>query len=209
MDLDFRTVYRQLAGVDSMIQAAGRCNREGKHSSEESKAVIFQFEGREFIPGQKQQIDAAKNLILDGEDISDLKNISRYFETLYSWRREGLDKKKILEEFKEGYYNFATVGKEFKLIEQNTVTILIPKEEKAIQILHQLKNKGYTKKEMRKAGQYCIQVYEQEFKKMYDTGMIQNISEDILDFYELKEVDRYTEELGLKLDLEEGIALFF
>ncbi|MDQ9822793.1 hypothetical protein RFZ44_05380, partial [Acinetobacter sp. 163] len=93
--------------------------------------------------------------------------------------------------------------------EQNTVTILIPKEEKAIQILHQLKNKGYTKIEMRKAGQYCIQVYEQEFKKMYDTGMIQNISEDILDFYELKEVDRYTEELGLKLDLEEGIALFF
>lgn len=209
VDLDFRTVYRQLAGVDSMIQAAGRCNREGKHSSEESKAVIFQFEGREFIPGQKQQMDAAKNLILDGEDISDLKNISRYFETLYSWRREGLDKKKIMEEFKSGYYNFATVGKEFKLIEQNTVTILIPKEEKAIQILHQLKNKGYTKTEMRKAGQYCIQVYEQEFKKMYDAGMIYRISEDIQDFYELKEVDRYTEELGLKLDLEEGIALFF
>ena len=44
VDLDFYTVYRQIAGVDSMIQAAGRCNREGNRTTEESKVVIFQFE---------------------------------------------------------------------------------------------------------------------------------------------------------------------
>ena len=56
VDLDFYTVYRQLSGIDSIIQAAGRCNREGKRTIEESKVVIFQFDDAEKVPGQRQQI---------------------------------------------------------------------------------------------------------------------------------------------------------
>ena len=124
VDLDFCTVYRQIAGMDSIIQAAGRCNREGKRTIEESKVVIFQFDDTEKVPGQRQQIDVSKALLADECKVEDLQTVTRYFEMLYHMRGESLDKKKICEELNGGWHNFATVGKEFKLIEENTVTIV-------------------------------------------------------------------------------------
>lgn len=94
VDLDFYTVYRQIAGVDSMIQAAGRCNREGNRTTEESKVVIFQFEEKEAVPGQQQQIDVSESLLTDECKIEDLETITKYFQMLYHFRGESLDKRK-------------------------------------------------------------------------------------------------------------------
>ena len=209
MDLDFRSVYRELAGVDSMIQAAGRCNREGTRTAKESKVFIFKFEERQNILGQRQQIDVAKSLIADGRDLSDMESITKYFEMLYHIKGDTLDKKKIMDEFKNKQYNFAKVGKEFRLIEQNTKTLFINCEEQADEILHLLKERGFSRSGVRKASQYCIEVYDKEFDKLYGMGMVRPVSEDIEDFYELQDRSKYTEEMGLELEFDDGVALFF
>ena len=207
VDLDFCTVYRQLAGVDSMIQAAGRCNREGKRAAQDSFAYLFQFEEKEYVPGQQLQIDVSKMLLSEGEDISSLHGIEKYFEALYHFRGESLDKKKIFEEFKDKRYNFAKAAKEFKLIEENTLTVFISREEEAEELLWQIKHQGYTKSGMRKAGQYCVQLYENDIEKLQGAGMLRLISEDIEDFYELVDSGQYSEEMGLDLGIEFGMAV--
>lgn len=207
VDLDFHSVYRQLSGVDSMIQAAGRCNREGKRDVKESFAYIFQFEEKENVPGQQLQIDVSKMMVSEDADISSLHGIERYFEALYHFRGESLDKKKILEEFKNKRYNFATAAQNFKLIEENTSTVFISIEEEAEELLQQMKYQGYTKAGMRKAGQYCVQLYENDIEKLQGAGMLRPVSEDIEDFFELANKKQYTQEMGLDLNVEVGIAV--
>lgn len=210
VDLDFQTVYRQLSGIDSIIQAAGRCNREGRRPVDESVTYVFQFDEKEYVPGQKLQMEIAESLIDEKRKPEELDTIRYYFEMLYHFRGESLDKKDILKKFKRDDFPFATISKEVKLIEENTRTIFIPKEERAIEILNELKMKGITKRLMREMGQYCVNVYENDFDKMFGAGMLGSVSEELKEeVFVLNDIGKYTEEMGLALDAEYGQAVFF
>lgn len=214
VDLDFVRVYRQIAGLDSMIQAAGRCNREGKRKLSESMVYIFDLEESYPVQSQRQQMDVSKGILQDYADIADLKAITDYFTRLYHYRGTSLDKKKIMDEFQKMECNFAKVAKEFRLIEENTRMIFINREPETDELLQELRIKGVTRERMRKAGQYCIQVYDNEksensfFDKLNGAGMLKPISEEMQDFYELAAGEQYSEEYGLDFSLEDGMALF-
>lgn len=208
VDLDFQRVYRQLAGADSVIQAAGRCNREGRRNAEECVTYIFKLDEKEYLPGQRQQMEITDSLLLDNRNLEELETINRYFEMLYHFRGESLDKKEILKKFHGRNFEFSRVGQEFRLIEENTKTILIPIEADAQKILEQLRVKGATKELMRKMGQYCVNVYENDFQKMFGAGMLREIAENLGDdYFVLKNQEKYTDETGLSLDVEYGEAI--
>lgn len=197
---------------NSIIQAAGRCNRNDKRGKEESIVRIFQWEDKERVSGQRQQIDTTKNLLAEGRDITALDNITEYFRRLYRIKGESLDIKKILDKFKDGNYQFATVAGEFNLIEENTVTVYINREPEAEALLQEIRQQGLTKSRMRKAGQYCVSVrkkgeYEKRnmlFEEMRDAGMVEAVDPDAQDFYVLTQEEQYREDTGLKLEVELG-----
>lgn len=215
VDLDFEHVYRQIAGIDSMIQAAGRCNREGKRNVTDSKVYIFDMDGEKGVLNQKQQVDIAKSVLCDYEEFEGTESVKTYFERLYFHRGESLDKKNIMGEFSGMECNFAKVGKEFKLIENEMKTVFINREPEANTLLQEIKIMGMSRERMRKAGQYCIQIpfYKQNtsgnlLQKLDDAGMIKQISEDMPDFYELVSPEAYTDEYGLDFSVETESAFF-
>lgn len=216
VDLDFDSVYRELAGVDSIIQAAGRCNRNNKREKEESIVRIFRWDERENVSGQRQQIDTTKNLLAEGRDITALDNITEYFRRLYHIKGESLDMKNILDKFKDGNYQFATVAREFNLIEENTVTVYINREPEADALLREIRQQGLTKSRMRQAGQYCVNVRKKGehekrnmlFDEMRNAGMVEPVVTAAKDLYVLTQEEQYREDTGLKLDVELGRILF-
>ena len=213
VDLDFDIVYRQIAGMDSMIQAAGRCNRNGKHDVAESKVYIFDFIDEKRVANQKLQIETAESVLQDYEKVDDLIGIADYFKRLYHYRGASLDKKNIMGEFKSMRFNFSKVAKEFKLIEENTKLIFITRELKAEELLNELKIKGASRERLREAGQYCVQVYGDErtknslFDKLYSNGMIRPISEDMQNFYELVSQKQYSDECGLDFSVDDMLMM--
>lgn len=215
VDLDFMSVYRELAGVDSIIQAAGRCNRNGTRDKKNSFVYIFEWEKKERVPGQRQQIDIAKCMLAEGKDITTLESIKEYFQRLYHIKGESLDVKKILQQFEDHEYNFCTAARDFRLIEESTIMIFVGKESAAKQLLQEIQQRGLTKGLMRKAGQYCVSIYKREggqnqlFDEMYKSGMVELVVDGAKDFYKLVDEQQYQDDTGLKLEVEVGKMILY
>ncbi|MDC7287775.1 CRISPR-associated helicase/endonuclease Cas3 [Blautia schinkii] len=212
VDFDFETVFRELAGIDSIIQAAGRCNREGKRDLNKCKTHVFTLEKQEgmSIPETlRLPIKVAEQVADIHEDITSPEAIHEYFSRLYHHKGEGLDGKNIVGDFEDSvpsfHFPFASVARKFRLIESRTVTILIDAEPEAQAIAERLRYGEYSRSIIREAGQYCINIYEKDFELLYGAGRLKELVKDI---YLLRNREQYTKEIGLVMDVSRGDALF-
>jgi CRISPR-associated endonuclease/helicase Cas3 len=175
VDFDFDKVYRELAPYPSIIQAAGRCNRNGKKSFGE--VTIFQIE-KESVkdPVLKTGIEITK-MILD-KNILDLENIinsETYFSELHKIYDADLDKKEILRDIK--YLDFEAVDRKFKIIEQDTISIVIscPESQVIIDSINKDKTTGVNIN--RKLSPYTISLYDTDVQNFtVDTNLIPGVN---------------------------------
>lgn len=208
VDLDFQTVYRELAGIDSVIQANGRGNREGKRDRDVCHTYVFQFENNErsSLPQSLlQPIHVAEQVAENYPDITSLEAIHDYFKRIYHYSGSGTDSKTIVAQFEKGLgsclYPFASVAKQFRFIETVTKPILIDKEPEAQNLIQRLKNGEYNQKIVREIGQYCVNVYEKDFQELLQAGLLNEI---IPDLYILNHSEIYSEEEGLVIHKRRG-----
>ena len=175
VDVDFPVVYRALAGLDSIIQTGGRCNREGKRMRAESVVHIFQT-GAQAPRMLEQNIAAAERTIRRYEEIDSVEAIHHYFQfLLYTLKdKKQLDEKEIVPSVEK--LMFATVSQRFHLIDGVDFTVYIPLRKGAI-LVSQLRENGPSRKLLRELDQYAVGMYRKRFEELCDSGVVERISE--------------------------------
>ena len=212
IDVDFPVGYRALAGLDSVIQAAGRVNREGKKPSGEM--YIFEPES-EFIKRTptyiKQTTDVARSVLRKfGEDPASIEAINAYFKELYSLQdgKRAFDVKEILACFdKSDGFDFKKAAEKFNLIDNITVAVIIPYNEAAQGFVKDLGYNPYPVAILRKLQSYTVNIYEQEFQALNEKGVI-NMAADA--YAVLNDMSYYDAQTGIAIPAREsGVAIFF
>ncbi len=210
VDVDFPTVYKEMDALDSIVQAAGRCNREGKRNVEDSIVYVFELEGN----SNKLRLlekQVTENILQEYEDISSPEAITAYFNKLHVLLAENLDKRKIFEFLKHGRqrFYFKTIASMVKIINDNTKSIFIPFDSNAKIIEQELRSGARTKELMRKMGAYCVNIYyqadnihlESAYEKLLHNNKIEILDENITILVDDKVYDN---KIGLIVDCYNG-----
>ena len=199
VDVDFPEVWRELAGLDSILQAAGRCNREGKRPVEDSRVHVFRFEGA--APRMIRQNTSATEYVLKKfSDISSPEAIDAYFrELLFLKGDDALDSKKILQLSERQC--FRTIEQEFRLIEEEMIPVYIPTAENC-EMLQQLRDGFITQGVLRRLGRSAVNVRPDYLERLKAAMAVEELKESGCTI--LAVLQHYDQDCGLALSPESG-----
>ena len=205
VDVDFPLVMRAEAGLDSVAQAAGRCNREGKRPSENSFVWIFAPEEQWKAPPELAAQAAVMRLTADSfsDDLLSTQAVAAYFAELYQLKGSELDNKKILKMHNDTGqsldFPFQTIADKFRMIESHMQPLIIPFDGEAENLISSLHHADHIGGLLRKLQPYTVQIPEKALAALYKAGRIEPINEKNFgkQFYTLIGLDLYDEVAGL------------
>ena len=197
VDIDFPIVFRSAAGIDSIAQAAGRCNREGK-LLEGGRVFVFSPEDGS-PPGHfRQTAQTAESVMRHHDDFLSLDAVTEYFRTLYWMKGNKLDEYQILYDLGEdainGNFPFRAVDKKFKIIKDGAESIIIPWNKKAEKIISGLRYSEYPALFARKAQRFTVQVYPKVLGSLECAGSVERLHDQ---YCVLINMELYRDDLGL------------
>lgn len=202
VDIDFPVVFRQEAGLDSVLQAAGRCNREGK--LDRGVTFVFGFQ-KPLPPGFMTQTNNARLAMGKEYDWFSPEAMEAYFRQLYS-RVDNFDKANIKDLLYKPEMQFETAASEFQLIDDNTTSVIV-NWKNSLDLVERLKKEGVTYTLMKALSQYSVNVRNNDLKKLMDAGAVEEVLEGV---YVVSDSNFYDKEIGLVTEnhwLEESLIV--
>lgn len=205
VDLDFNTVFRQLSGLDSILQAGGRCNREGK----DAKGYVYVFDIDEtYRKGSDlaMRINKTKGLLEKYQDITSNDCIKEYYDGIFDFNQSRIAENSIAK-YNEQSNSFDRQGlmspysipfrsyaMQFEYISADTISIVIddPNDQTCHELVKTLRNGDMS---VRRALQkYSVSVYMNVFKDLYSQGVLNDHGTGI---FILENQSYYNNETGL------------
>jgi len=179
VDLDFPVVYRALAGLDSVAQAAGRCNREGR--LEEGRVRVF-VPPEAAPPGLLRQGELTLlEMVRTGRLTDPLSPVTfrDYFDRFYARDDSGFDKGNVLGLLRHDRAAFRTAAEAFRMIDDDSQGIVVPyrppgyTESPVEAWLHVLERNGHARVVHRKLQRYTVTVPLRVFEQMVRRGDVE------------------------------------
>lgn len=178
VDMDFPVVYRALAGLDSIAQAGGRCNREGKLNVDGRIGEVHVF-----VPPKS----APRGLLLKGEyttrellSLPDFNpqnpdEFTRYFNLFYSKVNDTGSRFKEWLQKDVPHVHFRTAGNEFKLIDDKAQQSVFINFGNSGKWLDELRRIGPKRHNMRKLQRYSVNLSRRDFEKAKMDGLLEEV----------------------------------
>ncbi|AMN45526.1 CRISPR-associated endonuclease/helicase Cas3 [Steroidobacter denitrificans] len=185
VDVDFPVVYRALAGLDSIAQAAGRCNREGRLKG---KGEVVVFVPPEPAPQGllRQGENACREVLRDAADSPLARTrFAAYFERLYygcQLDKAGIRELLSVKDSHELAVDFRTAAEKFRLIDdEDSLPIVVRysgkdgRDERIDQWLAMLRRDGPQRWLMRKLQRYTVSLRRRQVLPLLNRGDIEEI----------------------------------
>lgn len=183
VDLDFPVVWRAFAGLDSLAQAAGRANREGRLTDQNGRPIPGRLEA--FLapsdppPGLlRRALEQARNAVVllrrSGRepDFHDPELYQTYFRGLYD--RLDLDLKKIQD--RRERLHFKTVAREFEIVEDgHTDAVVVPYGE-AEERLARLRHGESDRRTLRSLQPFTVSIPRRDFEALLQAGALEEVA---------------------------------
>lgn len=180
VDIDFPVVYRALAGLDSIAQAAGRCNREGRRP----RGDVYVFVPPKPAPPGflRQTADIGRRLLSDNGDPVAPSRFEEFFKELYWLRGDQLDSKGILRDLApdaELRFSFRTAAQKFQIIDETAQASVIVRYRDGDELVDLLDRIGPERWLMRRLQRYVINLPRYLHKRLHASGAIRECSPGI------------------------------
>lgn len=196
VDIDFPVVYRAVAGLDSVAQAAGRCNREGK--LQEGQLFVF-VPPSKTPPGHLRQAAEIGSRLLSGRPADPFAQelFDQFFKELFWLKGDNLDKHGILKDLavdSKLRFSFRTAAANFKIIDESGQASILVRYGEGANLIDQLLKIGPERWLMRKLQRHVVNMPRYLLEKLVRSGEIEEPFEGI---FVQSNFGRYDNALGL------------
>ncbi len=163
VDIDFPVVMRAIGPLDSIVQAAGRCNRNGNIPFGRLLVFYPEEETSLYPDGAYAQAASVTGIVLaeyggNGVVLPDQTIFSEYYRELYDVSGTAEANKELQNAIRLG--NFVDVAKQYRMIEQNAINVLVPYDRIEYEhLVSRADGKNITRDWIIEARPHCISVF--------------------------------------------------
>lgn len=195
VDLDFYCVFREMSGLDSILQSGGRCNREGKRDN--AQTYIFSLDSEKSTASSDDRANILKGLLTEYNDISCQESIQDYYDRLFFINKDLITKNSISEQC-YGLRSIPFSTYDFEIIDNDTVSVVVEKDDESRQLIEDIKTTGFGNH--RKLQKYAFSVKRYEFELLFKQHVVDDYKSGI---WCLKNSDYYDENIGVLFEAKD------